>query len=227
MLFLAVFCGFLAEYKLEHVIEHQREKQYMQSLVYDLQSDTALLNAGFPFKDARVTAIDSVFIFFKDNPITEKVPGIVYRNIRRTLWDRHYRRNATTIDQLKNAGGMRLIRKQEVVDSIASYDLKWIRADYWRELYMLRQREGQGLVNRLFNATDLVTAYYYNTQPTNLASNVTDTLHVRINRNELSEYLNFLHDQKTTTKQDKLLYQGMGQSAERLIALIKKEYHIK
>ena len=26
MLFLAVFCGFLAEYQLEHVIEHQREK---------------------------------------------------------------------------------------------------------------------------------------------------------------------------------------------------------
>ena len=28
MLFLAVFCGFLAEYWLEHIIEHQREKKY-------------------------------------------------------------------------------------------------------------------------------------------------------------------------------------------------------
>ena len=27
MLFLAVFCGFLAEYQLEHIIEKDREKQ--------------------------------------------------------------------------------------------------------------------------------------------------------------------------------------------------------
>ena len=37
MLFLAVFCGFLAEYKLEHVIEHQREKVYIKSMVEDLK----------------------------------------------------------------------------------------------------------------------------------------------------------------------------------------------
>ena len=33
MLFLAVFCGFLAEYKLEHVIELQREEKYARSLL--------------------------------------------------------------------------------------------------------------------------------------------------------------------------------------------------
>ena len=64
MLFLAVFCGFLAEYQLEHTIEHQREKQYMQSLLFDLQSDIATLEQGFPLKDQRIRSIDSVFIFF-------------------------------------------------------------------------------------------------------------------------------------------------------------------
>ena len=67
MLFLAVFCGFLAEYKLEHMIEQQREKQYMQSLIYDLQSDTLNLNEGFPRKDGRINAIDSIFLFFETN----------------------------------------------------------------------------------------------------------------------------------------------------------------
>ena len=33
MLFLAVFCGFLAEYQLEHVVEHQREKEYIHSFI--------------------------------------------------------------------------------------------------------------------------------------------------------------------------------------------------
>src|SRR6188508_662526 len=41
MLFLAVFCGFLAEYQLEHIIENQREKAYIRSMVEDLKKDTA------------------------------------------------------------------------------------------------------------------------------------------------------------------------------------------
>src|ERR1044071_9629375 len=39
MLFLAVFCGFLAENFREHGVEHQREKQYMESLAEDVRVD--------------------------------------------------------------------------------------------------------------------------------------------------------------------------------------------
>jgi len=47
MLFLAVFCGFLAEYQLEHLIEKDREKQYMKSIVEDLQNDTTAISNIF------------------------------------------------------------------------------------------------------------------------------------------------------------------------------------
>ena len=40
MLFLAVFCGSLGEYQLEHVIEGQRERTFIQTLVRDLEQDT-------------------------------------------------------------------------------------------------------------------------------------------------------------------------------------------
>src|SRR6188474_856123 len=43
MLFLAVFCGFLAEYQLEHKIEKEKGKQYIQSVYEDLKEDTASL----------------------------------------------------------------------------------------------------------------------------------------------------------------------------------------
>jgi hypothetical protein len=39
MLFLAVFCGFLAEYQLEHKIEKDRELQYIRSLYEDLKEN--------------------------------------------------------------------------------------------------------------------------------------------------------------------------------------------
>src|SRR6266481_3397736 len=68
MLFLAVFCGFLAENFREHQVEHQREKQYMASLIRDLRADTSALSSGIPLKLRRIGAIDSVFIFFNEHP---------------------------------------------------------------------------------------------------------------------------------------------------------------
>ncbi|TAL42914.1 MAG: hypothetical protein EPN92_10980, partial [Chitinophagaceae bacterium] len=41
MLFLAVFCGFLAENWREHIVEHKREKQYIFSMIKELEADTA------------------------------------------------------------------------------------------------------------------------------------------------------------------------------------------
>ena len=38
MLFLAVTLGFFVENQREHMAEHQREKQFMQSMLEDLKS---------------------------------------------------------------------------------------------------------------------------------------------------------------------------------------------
>src|SRR5436305_7184754 len=108
MLFLAVTAGFFVENLRENISDHHKEKDYMQSMVNDLHMDTAVLNQGFPLKSKRLKAVDSVYTYFETHPNAASVSGICYRNIRRTNWDRHYRRNSGTIDQLKNAGGLRL-----------------------------------------------------------------------------------------------------------------------
>src|SRR5258705_13281892 len=43
MLFLAVFCGFLAENIREHRVEQLRAKEFARSLVQDLQNDTTAI----------------------------------------------------------------------------------------------------------------------------------------------------------------------------------------
>src|SRR5215204_5638724 len=77
MLFLAVFCGFLAENFREHQIEHQREKQYMRSLVADLENDVLNLTSGFSLKQERISAIDSVFLYFENSPKASTITGSV------------------------------------------------------------------------------------------------------------------------------------------------------
>ena len=225
MLFLAVFCGFLAEYQLEHKIERQREKQYMQSFIYDLENDTLNLNAGFPLKDQRMRAIDSVFLYFESNPNTNKVPGAIVRHMRRTIWDRYYRRNSTTIDQLKNAGGLRLIRKKNVRDSIASHDLMWQRAEFWQEGYITLQEKGKDFLLKILTAQEFLIRY--RTKADIFSRTEIDNLSYTINMEHLNEYLNFIGNQTISTRQDKRGYQAIGESTERLIELIKKEYHLK
>ncbi|HTE29987.1 MAG TPA: hypothetical protein VK666_06420 [Chryseolinea sp.] len=227
MLFLAVFCGFLAEYQLEHVIEHQREKQYMQSFIYDLENDTTNLNYGFPRKDERLDAVDSVFRYFEMNPNVTKIPGAIYRAMQRTTWDRAYRRNSTTIDQLRNAGGMRLIRKRIVADSIAAYDLQWQRAEYWREGYVRHQETGREYLVNIIGATELLPVFRNHQLLTSLTPDETDSLTISINRTKLNDFLNFLFFQKVSTGQDKGGYQALEKSAEQLIQLIRKEYHLE
>ena len=60
MLFLAVFCGFLAENQLEHMIEHQREKQYMKSMVEDLEKDIQLLKVESQSVMEQLNGLDSI-----------------------------------------------------------------------------------------------------------------------------------------------------------------------
>ena len=226
MLFLAVFLGFVAENVRENITDKEKEKQYMRSFLSDLENDTLNLNIGFPLKKERLLAIDSVYSFFELNPRAEAVPGSVYRQMYRTIWDRHYRNNSTTIDQLKNAGGMRLIRKKNVADSIAAYDLEWKRAEYWREVYITRQEKAMNLLHQMFDAADLVTLYKNQFTGNPVMPPASYNIQVHVYPSPLNEYLNFLNDQKITTRQDTRAYMALKGSAERLIELIKKEYNL-
>lgn len=159
MLFFAVSLGFLAENLREHYIEQEREKQYMESFVADLDSDLVNLKEGIPRKVARLQAIDTVFRYFLEHKDVNEVPAIIIKKMKRTAWDRSYVRNSTTINQLKNSGGLRLIRNKKVADSIAYYDWRWSRSDYWHDNYMSMQKDNGTLNEKIIDANDIIGYY--------------------------------------------------------------------
>jgi hypothetical protein len=226
MLFLAVFCGFLAEYQLEHMIENQREKKYMQSLIIDLMADTAHLNEGFPRKTERIAAIDSLFDYFSIHRDKKTIPAYVHNLMRRSSWDRAYDRNDITMTQLKNSGGMRLIRKKNASDSILSYDFLWRRADdYYKQTYWINSGIVNDYIKKIISDYSLLPYYKLNSSVAARLDGAAAGLSVQINTTLLPEYLNHLHKLKTTIVQDINYYHDIEQRAERLIELIKKEYH--
>jgi hypothetical protein len=121
MLFLAVFCGFLAEYQLEHKIEKEREREYIHSLIDDLKSDTALIRQHIALNKFTIRLMDSL-IFFLNHPdlITSNGARVYYmaRVAPRTVT---FASNNKTFEQLKHAGGFRLIRNNEASNKIMNY----------------------------------------------------------------------------------------------------------
>ncbi len=226
MLFLAVFCGFLAEYQLEHVIENQREKKYMESLLSDLKTDLATIDYGLPRKEGKTKAIDTVFMFFNTNKNVTSIPGKLFKTIRRTTWDQRIDRNTITISQLKNAGNMRLVKKKAVADSIAAYDMQWTYIDLYRDAYLMNGQLSNRYAEKLVNPNDLLTLYIDNSSEA-IVANIPDSIFININTIELKEQLNFMMGQKVNIRQQFTLYMKLRQSAEQLIELIKKEYHLK
>ena len=226
MLFLAVFCGFLAENQREHMVEHQREKQYMASLLSDLSGDTATLSNGIPLKLRRIGAIDSVFMFFNEHPDAKTISGQLFRTIRRTNFDARFIRNVITINQLKNAGGMRLVRDKQIADSISSYDQRCEVTVLYNDFYIENSLVGNRQFEKLFNAADLLPLYIANKSGAIIA-NIPDSLIIRINTMDLNEELNFMMLEKAYARQEIDRYFEIKQRAIRLIELIKKEYHLK
>ena len=120
MLFLAVFFGMLGEYELEHIIEHQREKKYIRSLITDLEMDIASLQTSYDNRVIQMSYLDSLHDLINDD-YQSRISDIYFyaRHINRHI---NFQYHDRTIQQLKNSGNLRLIRKQDAADSITVYD---------------------------------------------------------------------------------------------------------
>ena len=130
MLFLAVFCGFLAEYQLEHVIEHSKEKEYIESMVGDLKTDSVRITNVIRRNKRQVEGFDSLLQNIYHSPYTDSsLRTLYYLKETYTLFRITMFFTKGTVLQLKNSGGFRLIRKRAVVDSILSYDNTTERAE--------------------------------------------------------------------------------------------------
>jgi hypothetical protein len=121
MLFLAVFCGFLAENQREHMVEHRREKEFMVTMLEDLKSDKSLLDSTMRYWEAVNKSIDSVTDAITI-PTTQSDWSKAYRHINEALNYWGFKFNDRTVTQLKNSGNFRLIRNKMVANKIIAYD---------------------------------------------------------------------------------------------------------
>src|SRR6476469_7692645 len=70
MLFLAVFCGFLAENFREHQVEHKREKQFARELYDEFLADSIAVANKISLRLDKEKDMDYLRNYFKDSSLT-------------------------------------------------------------------------------------------------------------------------------------------------------------
>ena len=222
MLFLAVFCGFLAEYQLEHIIERQREKKYINSFIEDLKIDTAAITLNILAKKKKIISYDSLILCLKSKEPNQYSQSI-YFNGRQLTRTSNFFSTDRTIKQLKNSGGLRLITNQNASDSIISYDQAVER------IYLTQLREEdeikriQTLMGKLLDPLVLETMVVGgNINPPSGNPPLRS-----VNKELLLDFIYDIHQLKGSDALNAARLERLRERAIGIIFFLKKAYHLK
>jgi hypothetical protein len=142
MLFFAVFLGFLSENYFEYRVERHKEHDYLISLQNDLKLDTSNINKSIIASNLMLQAGKkmSAVIYNYDNSLENEIKLYRYGiSITSTFISVPF--SLGTITQLKNSGGLRLIRNIDILNAISEYDNNYRLIESQLESVNLRQTE--------------------------------------------------------------------------------------
>ncbi|MBX2930337.1 MAG: hypothetical protein KF781_00160 [Chitinophagaceae bacterium] len=219
MLFLAVFCGFLAEWQLEHVIEHSREKEFIKSMIEDAQIDISNIERVSEANKKTLLYVDSLATACYNYEIRKRNDYEIYLLYRHILSSiESLKPTQRTLLQLNNSGGMRLIRNKPSAGAIIFYD------GFEKDIMFQ-----QGIVNNL--KYEFVNASYdlFNFKYFNFVSSMSVSQDAKLLSNEnkkLTQFANRIAIYGGVLTKYNLDLKEMNENAVRLINTLQKEYHL-
>lgn len=120
MLFLAVFCGFLAEYQLEHKIERDRARQFLQSMLVDVQTNIINLDSLQTQDRIIIANHDSLLNWLLQDSVT--IDRAAFSKKMGALWIRNFLVRKETYEQMKSSGSLRYVGNIEFLKKMMAYE---------------------------------------------------------------------------------------------------------
>lgn len=206
MLFLAVFCGFLAESYHTHLVNNDIEKRNIESYISNIKMDTANLKIAITGNQDKIKTIDSLCKIpgdFKDQTFQK---SFFYYSLR-LMQISDFSPNESAFLNMQSSGSLRLIKRQNVLDSILLYQSQNIKI-----------KKHQESVNKIFfSAVDNLL------QTTDLRK---DTLRFNGNNQQIQTYINNKIMESGVSHTSIIFLEQQLKAATNLIALLKREYDI-
>jgi hypothetical protein len=223
MIFLAVTLGFIAENIRESVSNHEQEKHYIQSLINNLKEDTATMSIVVKENN---TKVDSLLKLAElANVDFSKAENLIrlYKKSRMIGYYNLFKSNDATLNQLKTSG-LQLIKKDQVADSIAAYDVKLKLIFSVEAIYLKGTNDALDASQQLLDFSSLDSTTYFDTAHT--LKNKLLPLY-EDNPSSLPRFFNKIDFEIGATKLYTMNIERVQPYAQRLIAYLKKEYDIQ
>jgi len=116
MLFLAVFCGFLAENKREEMVEHEREKQYAKALYDEFYADSVSVASKISARMEKEKDCDYLSRYIKDSSLTilSKDFYPAYTIVMYLINSYTFEPKDGVLSQLKSSGSLRYFKNTKL-----------------------------------------------------------------------------------------------------------------
>lgn len=229
MLFFAVFLGFMAEYYLEYRAERHKEHDYLVSMNEDLKADLNEMKFKNSNMEEMVNSGNKIMqLIYK--PVLEDadVDSIYLNSI--VLITRFYNIDFSsgTIDQLRNAGGFRLIQNEKIVRKISEYEKGKVTMRVQLESLMERAANVHIIQNKLLHSTvfstkDKIGKFGFDVDRLQEIKKQTGSAFLTSEKNTLYEYANYAGVMKGYISYYELLSKMQQQKARELIKLLEEE----
>lgn len=104
-------------------IERKIEITYIKSLIEDAETDLANLNVSIELNNNRIQHLDSLkLLCYSYSPTKSDDAEIMFQYVKSVKHPDFIKQTDRTLSQLKNSGGMRLIKDNSKIDAIINYE---------------------------------------------------------------------------------------------------------
>jgi hypothetical protein len=121
MIFLAVTLGFFAENIRESAADKSSEKEFLKSMVEDLKTDTASINAFYNRANISISEIDSLMYLLRSPDRNAQGQRMYYFARVITTGLSRFVLSDRTYEEMKSSGSLRLVKDGALSDSISKY----------------------------------------------------------------------------------------------------------
>lgn len=217
MIFLAVTLGFLAEGLRERMNNKEKEKEYIHSLLNNLEDDRKHLQYSISENNSKINNLDSLLSFANADFNDVNNRKAVYKYAGKSVgYYSAYGSNDATMQQLLHSGGLQYIRHAHIADSIAHYDQEMRGIEKAETLYSKSIDDAMDMVSTLLvsaakndTSTRANTFPFLINDPTRMALFFNK---ISFERGWTKNYINNLQERVPVNA--------------RLIELLRKEYYI-
>jgi hypothetical protein len=226
MIFLAVTLGFFAESIREKIADKEKERDYIVAMIEDAQTDTVNIHEAIRLNERRSYYLDSLVNICNNFESSNGEDSTIYKLYQKGLIHPSFvSPTERTLLQLKNSGGMRLIRIKSAVDSIILYDdaaKKLIDQQAYYELY---QNKSVDIAVQIFD----FQYFNFRNRKTKFANSKTYGNAKLLSRDKmkLMELGNVVHLYDGVVNFYIIRLQEMNDHAVNLINTLRKDYQIE